>query len=237
MIFSSLLFLFRFLPIVLLLYYAVPKKLRNLVLLLVSLVFYAWGEPVYVVLMIVSILISWSGGLAVDHFLRAGNEKGARISLGVSVAAGLSLLGFFKYADFVLRTINQAAGSDIPLLRLALPIGISFYTFQTISYIIDVYRGTASVQTNIISYGAYVTMFPQLIAGPIVQYKTIDRQLRSRHESSEEFADGVMRFMIGLGKKVLLANNAGVLWDSIRVMDTGNLPVLTAWIGIAAYTF
>lgn len=237
MIFSSLLFLFRFLPIVLLLYYAVPKKLRNLVLLLVSLVFYAWGEPVYVVLMIVSILISWSGGLAVDHFLRAGNEKGARISLGVSVAAGLSLLGFFKYADFVLRTINQAAGSDIPLLRLALPIGISFYTFQTISYIIDVYRGTASVQANIISYGAYVTMFPQLIAGPIVQYKTIDRQLRSRHESSEEFADGVMRFMIGLGKKVLLANNAGVLWDSIRVMDTGNLPVLTAWIGIAAYTF
>ena len=237
MIFSSLLFLFRFLPIVLLLYYAVPKKLRNLVLLLVSLVFYAWGEPVYVVLMIVSILISWSGGLAVDRFLRAGNEKGARISLGVSVAAGLSLLGFFKYADFVLRTINQAAGSDIPLLRLALPIGISFYTFQTISYIIDVYRGTASVQTNIISYGAYVTMFPQLIAGPIVQYKTIDRQLRSRHESSEEFADGVMRFMIGLGKKVLLANNAGVLWDSIRVMDTGNLPVLTAWIGIAAYTF
>ena len=237
MIFSSLLFLFRFLPIVLLLYYALPKKLRNLVLLLVSLVFYAWGEPVYVVLMIVSILISWSGGLAVDHFLRAVNEKGARISLGVSVAAGLSLLGFFKYADFVLRTINQAAGSDIPLLRLALPIGISFYTFQTISYIIDVYRGTASVQTNIISYGAYVTMFPQLIAGPIVQYKTIDRQLRSRHESSEEFADGVMRFMIGLGKKVLLANNAGVLWDSIRVMDTGNLPVLTAWIGIAAYTF
>ena len=237
MIFSSLLFLFRFLPLVLLLYYAVPKKLRNLVLLLVSLVFYAWGEPVYVILMIVSILISWSGGLAVDRFLRAGNEKGARISLGVSVAAGLSLLGFFKYADFVLRTINQAAGSDIPLLRLALPIGISFYTFQTISYIIDVYRGTASVQTNIISYGAYVTMFPQLIAGPIVQYKTIDRQLRSRHESSEEFADGVMRFMIGLGKKVLLANNAGVLWDSIRVMDTGNLPVLTAWIGIAAYTF
>ena len=237
MIFSSLLFLFRFLPIVLLLYYALPKKLRNLVLLLVSLVFYAWGEPVYVILMIVSILISWSGGLAVDRFLRAGNEKGARISLGVSVAAGLSLLGFFKYADFVLRTINQAAGSDIPLLRLALPIGISFYTFQTISYIIDVYRGTASVQTNIISYGAYVTMFPQLIAGPIVQYKTIDRQLRSRHESSEEFADGVMRFMIGLGKKVLLANNAGVLWDSIRVMDTGNLPVLTAWIGIAAYTF
>ena len=199
MIFSSLLFLFRFLPLVLLLYYAFPKKLRNLILFLVSLVFYAWGEPVYVVLMIVSILISWTGGLAVDRFLRVGNERGAKIALGVSVAAGLSLLGFFKYADFVIRTINQAAGSDIPLLRLALPIGISFYTFQTISYIIDVYRGNARVQTNIISYGAYVTMFPQLIAGPIVQYKTIDRQLRKRQESSEEFAEGVMRFMIGLG--------------------------------------
>ncbi len=237
MIFSSLLFLFRFLPLVLILYFAFPKKLRNLILLLVSLVFYAWGEPVYVILMIVSILISWSGGLAVDRFLRAGNERAAKIALGLSVAAGLSLLGFFKYADFVLRTIGQISGSDIPLLQLALPIGISFYTFQTISYIIDVYRGTASVQKNIISYGAYVTMFPQLIAGPIVQYKTIDKQLRRRQESSEEFAEGVMRFMTGLGKKVLLANNAGVLWDQIRVMDTGSLPVLTAWIGIAAYTF
>ena len=237
MIFSSLLFLFRFLPLVLILYFAFPKKLRNLILLLVSLVFYAWGEPVYVILMIVSILISWSGGLAVDRFLRAGNERAAKIALGLSVAAGLSLLGFFKYADFVLRTIGQITHSDIPLLQLALPIGISFYTFQTISYIIDVYRGTASVQKNIISYGAYVTMFPQLIAGPIVQYKTIDRQLRRRQESSEEFAEGVMRFMTGLGKKVLLANNAGVLWDQIRVMDTGSLPVLTAWIGIAAYTF
>ena len=133
--------------------------------------------------------------------------------------------------------MNQIAHSDIPLLQLALPIGISFYTFQTISYIIDVYRGSASVQKNIISYGAYVTMFPQLIAGPIVQYKTIDAQLRNRQESSEEFAQGVMRFMTGLGKKVLLANNAGLLWDSIRVMDTGSLPVLTAWIGIAAFTF
>ena len=237
MIFSSLLFLFRFLPIVLILYYAVPKKLRNLILLLVSLVFYAWGEPVYVILMIVSILISWTGGLAVDHFQVRGNDRAARISLALSVALGLSLLFFFKYADFAIRTFDQITGSDIPLLQLALPIGISFYTFQTISYIIDVYRGSASVQRNIISYGAYVTMFPQLIAGPIVQYKTIDRQLRSRKESSEEFAEGVMRFMTGLGKKVLLANNAGVLWDSIRGMDPGTMPALTAWIGIAAYTF
>ena len=173
----------------------------------------------------------------VDRFLRQGRRKAAKVSLGVSVAAGLSLLGFFKYSDFVLRTVNELSHSDIPLLHLALPIGISFYTFQTISYIIDVYRGSASVQKNVISYGAYVTMFPQLIAGPIVQYKTIDRQLRRRRESSDEFALGVMRFMCGLGKKVLLANNAGLLWDQIRVMDTGSLPVLTAWIGIAAYTF
>lgn len=237
MVFSSLLFLFRFLPLVLLLYFAAPRPLRNLVLLLVSLVFYAWGEPVYVILMIVSILISWTGGLLVDYYNSKGRQIAAKVSLVICVAAGLSLLGFFKYSDFVLRTVNAVSGSSIPLLKLSLPIGISFYTFQTISYIIDVYRGNASVQRNIISYGAYVTMFPQLIAGPIVQYKTIDRQLRYRRESPEEFAAGVNRFIAGLGKKVLLANNAGLLWDTIRVMDTSSLPALTAWTGLAAYTF
>ena len=237
MVFSSLLFLFRFLPAVLLFYFIVPRRFRNLVLLLVSLVFYAWGEPVYVFLMILSILISWGGGLSVSRFRAAGRERAAKTALILSVGAGLSLLGFFKYADFLIRTVNSLTGAHIPLLHLTLPIGISFYTFQTISYIIDVYRSDASVQKNVISYGAYVTMFPQLIAGPIVQYRTIDAQLRSRKESMEEFAQGVNRFMIGLGKKVLLANQAGALWDQIRVMDTGNMPVLTAWIGIAAYTF
>ncbi len=237
MVFSSLLFLFRFFPVVLLLYYAVPKKFRNLVLLLVSMVFYAWGEPVYVLLMVVSILISWTGGLLVDRFLNEGRETAARATLGISVALGLGLLGYFKYSDFILRTISSLSGAQVPLLQLTLPIGISFYTFQTISYVIDVYRGSAEVQTDLISYGAYVTMFPQLIAGPIVQYKTIDKQLRSRQESAQEFADGVDRFMIGLGKKVLLANNAGALWDGIKVMDPGNVPALTAWIGIAAFTF
>jgi alginate O-acetyltransferase complex protein AlgI len=222
---------------VLLFYFIVPRRFRNLVLLLVSLVFYAWGEPVYVFLMIISILISWGGGLSVSRFRAAGRERAAKTALILSVGAGLSLLGFFKYADFLIRTVNSLTGAHIPLLHLTLPIGISFYTFQTISYIIDVYRSDASVQKNVISYGAYVTMFPQLIAGPIVQYRTIDAQLRSRKESMEEFAQGVNRFMIGLGKKVLLANQAGVLWDQIRVMDTGNMPVLTAWIGIAAYTF
>ncbi len=237
LVFSSLLFLFRFLPAVLILYFIAPASLKNLVLFLVSLVFYAWGEPKYIVLMLLSILVSYSGGRLVDYFLREGRQRAARLSLILSVGIGLSFLIYFKYADLILRTVSDAFHADIPLLNLALPIGISFYTFQTISYIIDVYRGSARMQTNFISYGAYVTMFPQLIAGPIVQYKTIDRQLRDREHSAERFADGVNRFVTGLGKKVLLANNAGALWDYIKVMPASSMPVLTAWLGLAAYTF
>jgi alginate O-acetyltransferase complex protein AlgI len=237
MVFSSLLFLFRFLPAVLIVYYIVPRSLRNLVLLLFSLVFYAWGEPVYILLMLASILISYLGGIAVDSRKRRGDARGAKAALIVSSVLSLSLLGFFKYADFAIGTVNSLTGAGIALLNIALPIGISFYTFQTMSYTIDVYRGEARVQKNLISFGAYVAMFPQLIAGPIVQYKTIDEQLRSRHETSEQFAEGVNRFMIGLGKKVLLANNAGSLWDSISAMAFGDLPAATAWMGLAAYTF
>lgn len=237
MVFSSLLFLFRFLPAVLILYFLAPRRWRNLVLLLFSLAFYAWGEPVYIILMLVSILVSYTGGILVDRFLRQGRSRSARVALIGSSVVSLSLLGFFKYADFVIGTVNSLTGSEFGLLKLALPIGISFYTFQTMSYTIDVYRGEAKVQKNLISFGAYVTMFPQLIAGPIVQYKTIDEQLRTRKETAEQFAEGVHRFMVGLGKKVLLANNAGVLWDSIRAMTCTELPVLTAWVGLAAYTF
>lgn len=237
MIFSSLLFLFRFLPAVLLCYYLVPRSLRNLVLFLFSLLFYAWGEPVYIVLMLVSILVSYTGGIVVDRMKCQGRPKAAKTALVVSSVISLSLLGFFKYADFVIGTVNSVTGAGLNLLELALPIGISFYTFQTMSYTIDVYRGEAHVQKNLISFGAYVVMFPQLIAGPIVQYKTIDQQLRSRKETAEQFAEGIHRFMIGLGKKVLLANNAGVLWDSIQSMTYSEVPVLTAWMGLAAYTF
>ncbi len=237
MVFSSLLFLFRFLPAVLILYFIAPRKARNFVLLAVSLIFYAWGEPVYVVLMIASILITWTGGLAVDALIKKGKRRGAKAAAAAAVSCGLGLLIVFKYTDFILSNINQVGGLNLSLPGLALPIGISFYTFQTISYIIDVYRGDAEVQKNIISYGAYVTMFPQLIAGPIVQYRTIDRQLRTRQESAEEFAQGAGRFLIGLGKKVLLANNAGALWDSIRVLNASQIPVVNAWIGIAAFTF
>ena len=237
MIFSSLLFLFRFLPAVLVLYYLAPRPLRNLVLLLCSLVFYAWGEPVYIILMIVSILVSYTGGILVDRFKTQGKRRAARAALLGSSVVSLSLLGFFKYADFVIGTVNSLTGAGIDLLKIALPIGISFYTFQTMSYTIDVYRGEAKVQKNLISFGAYVTMFPQLIAGPIVQYKTIDRQLRTRKETAGQFAYGIHRFMIGVGKKVLLANNAGVLWDTISSMEHTQIPVVMSWMGLAAYTF
>lgn len=237
MVFSSLLFLFRFLPAVLICYYLVPRRVRNLVLLLFSLVFYAWGEPVYIFLMLVTILVSFAGGIAVDAMKRSGRPKAARNALVVSLAVSLSLLAFFKYADFAIGTVNTLTGVGLRLLNLALPIGISFYTFQTMSYTIDVYRGEARVQKNLISYGAYVAMFPQLIAGPIVQYKTIDAELRGRKETPEEFAQGIHRFLIGLGKKVLLANNAGELWDTITALTVSEVPVLTAWMGLAAYTF
>lgn len=237
MIFSSLLFLFRFLPAVLVLYYLAPRPLRNLVLLLCSLAFYAWGEPVYIILMIVSILVSYTGGILVDRFKTQGKRRAARAALLGSSVVSLSLLGFFKYADFLIGTVDSLTGAGINLLKIALPIGISFYTFQTMSYTIDVYRGEAKVQKNLISFGAYVTMFPQLIAGPIVQYKTIDRQLRTRKETAGQFAYGIHRFMIGLGKKVLLANNAGALWDTVSSMEHTQIPVVMSWMGLAAYTF
>ena len=237
MVFSSLLFLFRFLPAVLIAYSIAPRPLRNLVLLLFSLLFYAWGEPVYILLMLGSILVSYTGGLLIARFKQAGKIRAAKGTLITSSVISLSLLGFFKYADFAIRTVNRFSGAEIEPLHIALPIGISFYTFQTMSYTIDVYRGEAEVQKNLVSFGAYVTMFPQLIAGPIVQYKTIDEQLRARKETPEQFAEGIHRFLIGLGKKVLLANNIGGLWDAIRAMPCAELPVLTAWMGLAAYTF
>ncbi|MBQ8510602.1 MAG: MBOAT family protein [Clostridia bacterium] len=237
MVFSSLLFLFRYLPVVLLLYFLCPKKLRNLLLFVVSLIFYAWGEPVYVVLMLFSTAVDYTHGLMVDHFKRAGNLPAARRAVASSMIINLALLGFFKYTDFFIGNINALFGTEIPLLGIALPIGISFYTFQTMSYTVDVYRGEAKVQRNIISFGAYVALFPQLIAGPIVQYKTVAEQLDERHEDFDKFAYGVTRFMTGLGKKVLLANSAGIIWDSVSGGDLTSLPVLSAWIGILAYTF
>lgn len=237
MVFSSILFLFRFLPLVLLLYFIAPRRLRNAILFLVSLVFYAWGEPVYVLLMIFSTVVDYVHGRLVERFLEKGQRKRARWVVGSSMLINLSLLGVFKYADFVIESLNALFHTTIPLVELALPIGISFYTFQTMSYTIDVYRGQAKAQKNIIDFGAYVALFPQLIAGPIVQYKTIAEQLNHRKENVDDFAIGCTRFVVGLGKKVLFANNIGLLWDTIAAMPFGELSVVGAWLGAIAFAF
>ncbi len=237
MVFSSLLFLFRFLPIVLILYFVAPRKLKNAVLFLSSLVFYAWGEPVYVVLMLFSTVVDYTHGMLVDKLRNKGLDGRAKLVVASSMIVNLALLGFFKYSDFFISTVNSVFGTSIPLLNLALPIGISFYTFQTMSYTVDVYRREAKVQRNIISFGAYVALFPQLIAGPIVRYQTIAEELQERKETVSDFSDGINRFMIGLGKKVLLANNIGMLWDTIKVMSTAEMSVASSWLGVLAFAF
>lgn len=237
MVFSSLLFLFLFLPVVLVLYFAVPRRFRNGVLLTVSLFFYAWGEPVYVLLMIATILIDWVHGLLIERFQNRGDGRKAKIAVVSAIIINLGMLAFFKYTDFFIGNVNGLFGAEIPLLKIALPIGISFYTFQIMSYVIDVYRGDTKAQHNIVSFGAYVVLFPQLIAGPIVRYRTVADELDSRKETVSDFSSGVSRFMTGLGKKVLLANNIGLLWNQISGMDSSTLPVTTAWIGILAFAF
>ncbi len=237
MVFSSITFLFTFLPLTFLLYFLVPRFLKNTVLFVMSLIFYAWGEPVYVVLMLFSTVWDYAMGRCIDTNLKQGRRGRARAFLVLSIVVNLGLLGFFKYADFVIQTVNQIPGVQLPLLNLPLPIGISFYTFQTMSYSIDLYRGEVPVQKNLISFGTYVTLFPQLIAGPIVRMKTIAGELNRREESCDLFSQGVRRFIIGLGKKVLLANNIGMIFSQVSQMDLHTVPVLTAWIGILAYTF
>lgn len=236
MVFSSLLFLLRFFPVVLLLYYIAPRKFRNFILFFTSLFFYAWGEPKYVLLILFSTVVDYTAGRAVGYCKLHEKEKGARVAVFCSMCINLSLLCLFKYADFFISIVNKVPSVHIPLLHLALPIGISFYTFQTMSYTIDVYRGDAKVQKNFITFGAYVALFPQLIAGPIVRYKTVAEQLDSRKETISLFTSGIMRFMTGLGKKVLLANQFGELWKHISSIQTASLPVATAWLGAAAFT-
>ena len=237
MVFSSLLFLLRFLPTVLLAYYIAPKKCKNFVLFVSSLIFYAWGEPVYVALILISTLVDYFAGRAVAYCRIKGYQKRAVFALLCSVIINLSLLGFFKYGNFLLRIVHRLTGFGVPVLHLALPIGISFYTFQTMSYTIDVYRGEAPVQKNLISFGAYVSLFPQLIAGPIIRYKDVAEQLRERRESISLFSGGITRFMAGMGKKVLIANPIGALWMEIAGMNTGELTTATAWLGVLAFTF
>lgn len=234
MVFSSTIFLCIFLPIVLLGYYICPKKGRNLFLLIASLVFYAWGEPKYVLLMMLSITINYVFGLLMEK--NRQNARRLKLMLVLSVVIDLALLCFFKYTDFVISNINAAFDTGFDLLKLALPIGISFYTFQAMSYTIDVYRGDVKVQRNIIDFGMYISMFPQLIAGPIVRYADVEGQLRERSVTMQDLSEGAMRFIVGLGKKVLLANQIGALWSEIYALG-GHSSALTAWIGAVAFTF
>lgn len=236
MVFSSLPFLFRFLPLVLAVYFVVPRRFRNLVLFIFSLIFYAWGEPRYLVLIMASTVVDYTVGRVIDLSRMSGKERKAKRALICSVIVNLLLLGIFKYLDFLIGILNFLPFVDLPATELSLPIGISFYTFQTMSYSIDVYRGEAKVQKNFISFGAFVSMFPQLIAGPVVRYKTIAKELDERKESADDFAEGIRRFVIGLAKKVLIANQVGAIFSEISAMSAAHLSVLTAWVGILAYT-
>lgn len=240
MVFSSLEFLFLFLPITLMLYYAVPKKYRvwrNVVLLVMSLVFYGWGEPKYVLLMVFTILADYGAGMLIGWFRDVKDKpKAAKAVLISSIVLNLLILGFFKYYDFLISNLRLIPGlGGLKTLGLALPVGISFYTFQALSYVIDVYRDDARVQKNPISFGTYVTLYPQLVAGPIVRYQDVDDMLRDRTESRALFASGVRTFLAGLGKKMLLGNVAGMMWDTISAAPERS--VVGAWLGIIFYTF
>ncbi|MCM1025712.1 MAG: MBOAT family protein [Roseburia sp.] len=234
MVFSSVMFLFRFLPVFLICYYVFPGRMKNIILFLGSLFFYAWGEPVYVLLMFFSTGIDYFHGRMIERYRGGGKAKAFLVS---SVLINLALLCFFKYADFLVQTVNSLFGTAVPLLNLRLPIGISFYTFQTMSYTIDVYRGEAKVQKNLLDFGVFVAMFPQLIAGPIVKYRDVEEKLRLRSIGIEDVSRGMRRFCVGLAKKVLLANNIGLLWSEISGLEVGGIRALTAWIGLLAYAF
>ncbi len=234
MLFSSIIFLFYFLPIVMFLYYVLPKKARNVVLLIASIIFYSWGEPVYVFLMIFSAIFNYF--MAIDIGRARVRGQSGKGTLLFTVIVNLFILSFFKYYGFLMDTINSILGTDIHYTALALPIGISFYTFQALSYIFDVYRGNVRVQINPLKFTLYLALFPQLIAGPIVKYKDIAEQLDHREVTLEKFGRGTMRFIIGLGKKVILANNLGAIYAEIGTLADSQASALTFWIGIIAYT-
>lgn len=243
MVFSSITFLTGFLPIVLVLYYLLPAKgrnshrMRNTLLFVMSLLFYAWGEPIYVILMIISTFTDYGFALYAERWNQRGDHRRARRAVYATVIFNLGMLGFFKYTDFIIGSLNGIFKLDIPLLNLPLPIGISFYSFQTMSYTIDVFRGEAKPQKSPLDLGAYVALFPQLIAGPIVRYSTIAEQLEERRETLDRFSDGFCRFIIGLGKKVLIANQVGYVYTQLSTasLSGGSLSVLGAWLGIIAF--
>ena len=236
MVFSTPIFLFYFLALTLLVYYLVPRKGRNVVLLISSLFFYYWGEREYVAIMFLSTAIDYTHGMLVERCKNKGNDKGARLAVASSIIFNLALLLFFKYWDFLAGSLQAMGLTFMPVLGIHLPIGISFYTFQTMSYVIDVYRKEVKVQKNFVTFGTYVALFPQLIAGPIIRYQTVEEQMVKRKETIDLFSKGIVRFMIGLGKKVLIANPIGDLFREIAGMGAADLTTVSAWLGVIAFT-
>ena len=226
--------MFAYLPLTLLIYYIVPRKGRNIFLFFINLVFYGWGEPKLVFLMLFNILFNYLGGFLVDKFRQ--NEKKKKLFLILTCILDIGILAVFKYTGMITETLNMLPFLNIPELQISLPIGISFYTFQTMSYVIDVYRDDAPVSKNFINFGTYVALFPQLIAGPIVRYRDVAYQLTHRRESLEQFTKGVKLFLVGMGKKVLIANQMGILADSL-LAENAQSGVMGTWVGIIAYTF
>ena len=234
MVFSESVFMFMFLPAVLMLYYAVPFRFKNAVLFFSGLLFYSWGEPVYVLIMILSTVIDYTAGRIMDRFDQ--NQNVRRIALIVSVIMNLSLLGVFKYSGFFVESLNSAFGLSLYNPHLPLPIGISFFTFQSMSYTIDLYRKNIKVQKSFIKFAAFVTMFPQIVAGPIVLYNDVAKELEERKIDFDSISNGIRTFICGLCKKVLIANSVGELWTSVKAEDYSTLPAATAWLGIIAFT-
>ncbi|WP_330949202.1 MBOAT family O-acyltransferase [Virgibacillus sp. MG-45] len=234
MVFSSSVFLFLFLPIVLITYFVAPKRLKNFVLLVASLFFYAWGEPKFVFIMIISIIVNYIFGIVVD--LNRNNRLKIKLILGSMVFINLLILGIFKYMNFIIENINSILDTSLSNPNIPLPIGISFFTFQAMSYVIDVYRKDGSVQRNPFNLALYISLFPQLIAGPIVRYQTVAAQINSRVSDLPRILYGIKRFIIGLGKKMILANNCGFVADQVFSQSTNDMSLGIAWIGIIAYT-
>ena len=233
MVFSSVVFLYIFLPIMLLLYFIVPKKFKNAIMILASLIFFVWGEIRYILIMLLLAIMDFFCGKKITQY--NDNKKKKLFYLLINVTVNLSILFFFKYADFIIKNINTIIGLNIPLLNIPLPIGVSFNTFQSLSYIIDVYRGNVKSEKSFYNYLTYTTLFPQIIAGPIVRYETVDEELETKNISLDNFSLGMKRFIIGLGKKVLIANNVGVLWNVIETGSYSELTMSFAWLGMVAF--
>ena len=235
MVFSSLTFLYVFLPLVLIAYYLVPSKWKNIVIFISGIIFFAWGEPVYVLLMLFTTIVDYTAGRLMDKY--DDRPKLRTVFLLMSVIIDLGLLATFKYSSFLIQNFNDLFGTQIIDPKLPLPIGISFYTFQSMSYSIDMYMRNIKVQKSLINYISYVSLFPQIVAGPIVRYQDVANEIDHRTITTSKVSQGIGIFLLGLGKKVLIANNIGALWTTIKATDISQLSTLTAWLGILAFTF